>query len=126
MTATLEQGYVVCVVCRHVYRPDVTASVEGHRTATGHAPRPGKGPPRPEVRAAAPEPPQVTASELIMAATRRAADLQAVIDGLDGLVETWERSENPDVRQCGRMLAGYLARPPIYAQDAAAEGGDVT
>jgi hypothetical protein len=121
MTATLDQGYAVCLVCRHVYRPDVAASVEGHRRGTGHTPRPGNGPPpRPEVRSAAPPPPEdepeVSAAALIMAATRRAADLQAVIGGLDGLIATWSQSESADVRQCGQMLAAYLARPPIYAQ----------
>lgn len=137
MTATtLDQGYAVCAVCRHVYRPDVQASVDGHRQATGHAPRAGTGPPRPEVRAASPSPgpgdggeAPVTGAQLLLAATRRAADLQAVVDGLDALVLTWDRSDSADVRQCGRMLAAYLARPPIRARGDDAQddvaGGDV-
>lgn len=115
---SVDEGYATCGVCRHVYRPGSADSVEGHQRATGHAPTRGgvpSPPPTGEVE-------RVTPAQLLVQAASRLEELQAVVDGLDELATSWEASpiahrNGPGLREAAAMLRGYLARPPIHAQD---------
>lgn len=114
---SVDEGWATCGVCRHAYRPGVQESVDGHFTATGHPPTPGGVPTPPPTG----EVERVTPAQLLMQAAQRLEELQAVVDGLDGLAASWEGWESAELRpglnRAARMLRGYLARPPIYAQE---------
>lgn len=110
----LPDGYAICARCKGVYRPGVDESVQGHYRATGHHPTGNQPPPDPATRAA--ERP-VSPGELLTMAAARLTEQRDVIEGLRVLADQWKQSTDAVRAEDGRMLAGYLARPPVYALD---------
>ncbi|MFF2454994.1 hypothetical protein [Isoptericola sp. NPDC058082] len=112
---SVDEQFAMCPVCKVTYRPGMEGSRRGHHTALGHWP-PDEAVRRPEPPPAAEDdPPPPTPGELVEAAARRGAVLEAVIAGLDELASSWERHGPP--ADPAAMLRGYLARPPIHALD---------
>lgn len=117
---SVDEQYAVCPVCKVTYRPGVEDSRRGHFKALGHWP-----PDEPVQRPAPPpaaEHDQPTPGELVEAAARRVAELEAVIAGLHELADSWDRTRRldapvPGLQEAARMLRGYLKRPPIHALD---------
>jgi hypothetical protein len=114
----LADGYEVCRLCNHVYRPGVESSVTGHRRGTGHLPVPktADAPARTSVPVVVSDDDRPTSAQLLLQAARTVSELRAVVDGLHALASTWSQADEAVRREDGAMLAGYLSRPPIHPQ----------
>lgn len=112
---SIDDGYARCALCRHVYRPDVASSVDGHRTATGHDPTPGGAPAPPTSSVTPDDIPATVAGRLLVDAATTIGELRGIVDGLGELAATWSKSDDVGRREAAAELTGYLARPRIYA-----------